>query len=183
MSKEIQTARLRLINCDLPLIEAVLQGNAALAQATGLIVPDDWTEFGEPAFQFTKARLQDFPEDAPWWSYLPVIRAENRLVGSCGFVGRPNADGVVEIGYEIAASRRGLGFATEAAMALVQYAFSQAEVQAVMAHTLAEANPSTHVLQHCGMQKVADLTHPEDGNLWRWEVSRAHYSAFKSAKQ
>lgn len=173
MKLEIHTDRLRLVNCDLDLIEAVLRGNADLAATLGVTVPDDWTEFGAPIFQYTKERLGEFPEDAKWWSWLPIIRSENLLVGSCGYKGRPNAEGEVEMGYEIAASRRQLGLATEAAQALVRHAFAQPEVKKVIAHTLAEVNPSTKVLQHCGLQKVGELEDPEDGKLWRWELQRA----------
>jgi [ribosomal protein S5]-alanine N-acetyltransferase len=177
MRTTLQTPRLDLINCDLALIEAVLQGNTALAEMTNWNVPDDWTEFGEPAFKFTQARLAEFPEDAGWWTWLPVIRSENMLVGSCGYVGRPNAEGTVEIGYEIAASRRQLGLATEAVQALITHAFTHHEVQTVMAHTLAVPNPSTRILQRFGFLQVAELEDPEEGKVWRWELPRSNYEA------
>jgi [ribosomal protein S5]-alanine N-acetyltransferase len=177
---EIQTPQLQLVNCDLALIELVLQGNAALAAATGWTVPDDWTEFGEPAFRWTQTRLQEFPAEAPWYTYLPILRAEHRLVGSGGFTGKPNAQGSVEIGYEIAPTHRQRGLATELARALVTHAFSHPEVNAVTAHTLAEENPSTRVLLNCGLAKVAEIEHPEDGKLWRWEITREAWLAQKS---
>jgi [ribosomal protein S5]-alanine N-acetyltransferase len=173
----LQTLRLDLYNCDLPLIEAVLRGNAAIAEVTDWNVPDDWTEFGEPAFKFTQARLAEFPEDAVWWTWLPVIRSEKLLAGSCGYVGRPNAEGTVEIGYEIAASRRQLGLATEAVQALIDHAFTHDEVQSVMAHTLAVPNPSTRILRRFGFLQVAELEDPEEGKIWRWELPRTHYEA------
>lgn len=176
MPLKLHTPRLDLLNCDLGLVQHVLQGNAALAAATGLTVPHDWTEFGAPIFQFTAERLREFPADAPWWTWLPVIRAENVLIGSCGFKGRPTATGEVEIGYEIAASRRQQGFATELAHALVGHAFAQQEVALVSAHTLAEENPSTKVLQRCGFVKVAALDDPEDGPIWRWELPRTTFA-------
>ncbi len=180
---EIRTDRLRIVNCDLPLIQAVLQGNEALAVVLGVEVPADWTEFGAPIFQYTLERLAEYPEDAKWWSWLPLIAAENRLVGSCGYKGRPNADGEVEIGYEIAASRRELGLATEAARALVQHAFAHAEVQKVTAHTLAEENASTKVLRRCGLAQVGELMDPEDGLLWRWELTRGDFETQPAARK
>lgn len=172
MQQEIITERLRLINCDLPVIEAVLQGNPSIVAYLGLNVPDDWTAFGAPIFIYTQARLEEHPEDAQWWSWLPVLRAENLLVGSCGFKGRPSATGEVEMGYEVAASHRGKGLGTEMARALRDHAFSFPEVQKVVAHTLAGINPSTRILERCGWSKVADLTDPDDGPLWRWELDR-----------
>ena len=172
---KLLTPRLDLINCDLPLVEAVLQGNLALAAATGLNVPDDWTEFGEPAFRFAKDRLVEHPEDARWWTWLPVLRTENLLVGSCGYMGRPNALGEVEIGYEIAAHRRGQGLATEAVLALVQHAFAHPEVQKVIAHTLPELNPSAKILRSHGFQQLGEKQDPDEGTVWRWELPRAAY--------
>ena len=92
-------------------------------------VPAGWTEFGAPIFEYTLERLKSNPEDAEWWSWLPVLRETNELVGSCGFKGKPNAAGEVEIGYEIAAAHRQKGLGTEAALALRDLAFRSAEVK------------------------------------------------------
>lgn len=93
------------------------------------------------------------------------------LVGSCGFKGEPN-NGVVEIGYEVAEAYRGRGLATELAQGLIRFAFEQAGVSKVQAHTLAEVNESGSVLRKCGMQTVAELEDPEDGKIWRWEITK-----------
>ncbi|HEX2901241.1 MAG TPA: GNAT family N-acetyltransferase [Bacteroidia bacterium] len=175
MDRELSTDQLRIINCDLQTIEMVLRGNDVLTLYLGVEVPADWTEFGAPIFQYTLDRLQKHPGDAVWWSWLPVLRAENLLVGSCGFKGKPNAAGEVEMGYEIAASRRQMGLGTEAALALRDFAFGFPEVKKVIAHTLADHNPSTRILGHCGMVKVAELVDPEDGPVWRWEIDRETY--------
>ena len=175
MDRELSTDQLRIINCDLPMIETLLRSDAELALYLVIDVPSGWTEFGAPIFQYTLARLKEFPSDAQWWTWLPVLRSENELVGSCGFKGKPNANGEVELGYEIAASRRKLGLGTEAALALRDFAFGHPEVKKVIAHTLAENNPSTRILEHCGMAKVAELVDPEDGPIWRWEIDRQTY--------
>ena len=41
----------------------------------------------------------------------------------------------------------------------------------VIAHTLAETSPSTSVLERCGFSKVDELVDPDDGPIWRWEIS------------
>jgi RimJ/RimL family protein N-acetyltransferase len=106
---------------------------------------------------------------------LPVLRETNELVGSCGYKGKPNEAGEVEIGYEIAATHRQKGLGTEAALALRDLAFRSAAVKKVIAHTLAEQNPSTRILQHCGMVKVGELIDPDEGPVWRWEIDRETY--------
>ena len=39
----------------------------------------------------------------------------------------------------------------------------------VLAHTLAQANPSTGVLQALGFTRTAEID-SEDGLIWRWEL-------------
>jgi [ribosomal protein S5]-alanine N-acetyltransferase len=180
---EIQTTRLRLLNCNVALLEQAIAGDAAFAAAIQADITPNWTQFGQQALEYVLSQLQVQPEQAPWWTWFPILRNENRLVGSGGFTGPPQ-DGLVEIGYEIAASERGKGLATEYAKALLRHAFAQPEIERVQAHTLAQQNASTAVLQHCGMQQVATLNDPEEGEIWRWEIGRRTFEAqqAKSAK-
>lgn len=106
----------------------------------------------------------------PWIHGFTLIdRANGDTVGRCGFKGPPGTDGVVEIAYGMAPEHQGKGYATEAAAALTDYAFSQREVRVVRAHTLPEINASTRVLTKCGFRRVGEVIDPEDGLVWRWE--------------
>ena len=106
----------------------------------------------------------------PWiHGFMLVHRISGGVIGRCGFKGPPEADGVVEIAYGVAPEHQGKGYATEAAAALVSYAFSNGQVRVVRAHTLPEANASTRVLTKCGFQRVGEVIDPEDGLVWRWE--------------
>ena len=106
----------------------------------------------------------------PWiHGFVLVDRATESVVGKCGFKGPPGADGAVEIAYGVAAEHQGKGYATEAAAALVSYAFSHGKVRVVRAHTLPEPNASTRVLTKCGFRRVGEVVDPEDGLVWRWE--------------
>ncbi len=168
----IETQRLRLIACTKEIAEAVLAGDDAIKALLNVNIATKWTEFGEPAFRFALARLSEQPDEYMWWAYLPIYKADNMLVGSCGFKGAPNDVGMVEIGYEVADSYRNRGLATEFATALIDFAFSHPHVTMVQAHTLAVENPSCMVLQRCGMQKIKTLEDPDDGLIWRWELQR-----------
>jgi [ribosomal protein S5]-alanine N-acetyltransferase len=80
-------------------------------------------------------------------------------------------DGVVEIGYEIAESRRGRGLATLAVRAMVAEAFADPRVGAVIAHTLAERNASNRVLEKCGFRFDGEAL--ERGRVvWRFSLAR-----------
>ena len=93
-------------------------------------------------------------------------------MGNGGFAGPPSETGEVEIGYEIAPQFENRGFATAAVKEMLKYAFSQPEVQAVVAHTLAEENASNAVLRKAGLSFVAEVPNPEVGSVWRWRISR-----------
>lgn len=168
----LETDRMWLVNCDLVILEHLFAGEAKLGDYLGIEIPSKWTEFGEPAFRWTWDALHRHPGTERYWSYLPVLKSENMLVGSCGFKGPPTAAGVVELGYEIAEAYRGRGLATEAVHALVQQAFAEASVVKVQAHTLAEANASNHILQKCGFDFAGEVHDPDDGVLWKWDIGR-----------
>ena len=67
------------------------------------------------------------------------------------------------------------GWATEVAQVMIAYAFSHEEVRAVIAHTLAQSDASNRVLQKVGMQFKASVEDPEEGKVWRWQISRDEY--------
>jgi RimJ/RimL family protein N-acetyltransferase len=93
------------------------------------------------------------------------------LVGWGGFKGPPGVDGVVEVGYAIAPAREGRGLATAAARALVDEAFADERVVAVVAHTLAEANASNRVLEKAGFAHDGEAT-DGDRPVWRFRRER-----------
>lgn len=163
---------LRLIPGSLALIEAALQGDEALAQAAGVSVEPNWSEFGADILYYIKQKIIANPNDINWWFYFPVHIQNNRLIGTCGYKGPPNTAGEVEIGYEIAANYRNKGLATEAVAVLLAQAFMHPSVQKVIAHTLPENNASANVLTKSGFCKVAEVTDPDDGLVWRWELER-----------
>ena len=107
----------------------------------------------------------------PWiHGFMLVHRISGGVIGRCGFKGPPEADGVVEIAYGVAPEHQGKGYATEAAAALVSYAFSNGQVRVVRAHTLPESNASTRVLTKCGFRRIGEVIEPDDGLVWRWET-------------
>lgn len=106
----------------------------------------------------------------PWrHGFFVVDRENSRVIGSAGFKGPPDDSGMVEIAYGIVPSHEGRGYATEAAAALVRFAFASGRVRLVRAHTLPESNPSTRVLRKCGFRYAGAVVDPEDGPVWRWE--------------
>ena len=168
----LETPRLWLVACSIPLYEAILRHDNEIAKYLGIDVKPGWTEFGDEPSVYSMERVRVNLEEENWWQYLVVHREENLLIGAGGFKGAPNRFGVVEIGYEIMAEYRNQGYATEFAQGLIQYAFSQEAVKIVKAHTLAEANASTHVLKKCGMNFIDELFDTDEGTIWQWRMER-----------
>lgn len=109
----------------------------------------------------------------PWVHGFAVVhRASDSVIGSTGFKGPPDAEGVVEIAYGIAPAYQGRGYATEAAAALVAFAFNRAQVKLVRAHTLPTNTASIRVLAKCGFTHTGEVVDPEDGLVWRWNSAR-----------
>ena len=120
------------------------------------------------------ARLETATETDPWIDGFAVVHvASNMVIGSASFKGPPDADGVVEVAYGIVPSQQGRGYATEATMALVAYAFSDDRVRVVRAHTSPRNDASGRVLTKCGFTLIGQVVDPEDGPVWRWEIRRA----------
>ena len=119
------------------------------------------------------ARVEASTSPDPWLhGFSLVSRATEDAVGSCGYKGPPDSDGIVEIAYSIHPSYQGRGYATEAARGLSAFAFRTGQVRAVRAHTRPEENASTRVLAKCGFEHVGEVMDPEDGLVWRWELQQ-----------
>lgn len=155
---------------DLSTLDAAIDGAEALSRALGHEVAEGWNAFPE-ALQATRDALAEDPGRARWGTRFFVLGSPTVLVGWGGFKGPP-ADGVVELGYEIAPAFRRRGIASDAVREMLREAFSASEVQAVIAHTLAESGPSTRALLKTGFVYDGELTDEKDGQLWRWRHDR-----------
>jgi [ribosomal protein S5]-alanine N-acetyltransferase len=155
-------------------MDAALAGDDALARALGHDVVAGWATFAD-ALQPTRDALAADPSRSAWGARLFVAGDPPELVGWGGFKGPPE-DGVVELGYEIAESRRERGLATAATRAMLTEAFADDRVTTVIAHTLPERNASNRVLEKAGFRFDGEaLEHGE--TVWRFSLTHAHNSS------
>ncbi len=153
----ISTARLDLV---LQSPDEVLESIEALSPADRAEVSPAWI-----------ARVRSTPPGDPWsFSFSIVERATRSSVGICAFKGPPNDDGIVEIAYGTDEAHRGHGYATEAAAALVAFAFTSGRVRLVCAHTKPDNLASARVLTKSGFHRIGEVMDPEDGLVLRWEI-------------
>lgn len=142
--------------------EVVLARIEAMPAADRAEVSPDWL-----------ARVRGLTKPDPWLLGFAVVdRASGAVVGTCGFKGPPDADGAVEVAYGTSPEHRGCGYATEAAVALADFALADGRVRVVRAHTKPDNGASQRVLTKCGFRCVGEVMDPEDGLVSRWERAR-----------
>jgi len=105
-----------------------------------------------------------------WDGYFVVDSHTREVVGSCAFKGQPTEDGTVEIAYFTYPGFEGKGYATSMARKLIELATSSTKIKRVIAHTLAEVNASTRVLERAAMSFVGEVIDPDDARVWRWQT-------------
>jgi RimJ/RimL family protein N-acetyltransferase len=160
---------IELIRAELPLLDAAIAGDEELARAHGRPVVPGWATFTE-ALPRVREQVAGWPDGARWGPRLFLAGEPPELVGWGGFKGPPR-EGVAELGYEIAASRRERGLATAAARALAAEAFADPGVETVIANTLPEGNASNRVLAKAGFE-LAGEAREEDELVWRFALAR-----------
>ena len=168
----LETSRLILLPCAPEQLLALIEQPKRFEELTGFPAADGLREFfaSDDVSPKWLAALRSAAEPDPWRHGFFVLDREQRcVIGSAGFKGPPDSRGMVEIAYGIVPSCEGRGYATEAAGALVGFAFGAGDVQLIRAHTLPVANASTHVLRKCGFRHTENVVDPEDGPVWRWE--------------
>jgi len=167
----IKAQRLHLIAATPELIQKDIEGHAALGEALDAIVPDSWPPdlYGSRAMQFALEQLGEISERGWWFWYLLTAAQPAELVGICGFKGRPDASGSVEIGYSVLAEHRRRGYATEAVACLVAWAFLHHNVTEVTAETFPHLSQSIQVLKKNGFE----LTGPgSETGVVRYAIKR-----------
>lgn len=167
----METNDLILTLCTLPQLERLIEGPDAFKAAYGLHVIEGYIAF-EGVLEYMRDNTNPDSPTTVWGSYLFIHRTDQAVIGLGGFKGAPDTEGVVEIGYGVAPSYQGQGYATQAAQALVSFAFKSPQVRVVCAHALAEENASTSVLTKIGMHHIGVVHDPHDGDIWRWEMVR-----------
>jgi ribosomal-protein-alanine N-acetyltransferase len=94
-----------------------------------------------------------------------ITKAENKMVGDICFVGEPDENGKVEIGYGTYEAFQGKGFMKEAVGSIVKWAFEQPNVKIVAASTNKDNVASYSVLEKNGFVKIG-----ETEELFNWQI-------------
>jgi ribosomal-protein-alanine N-acetyltransferase len=138
---------------------------AELAARLGARPPVTWPpeHNDENTRNWMRNYLTEHPDEPAYTGWYIVGAGE--LVGTAGFKGPPNAAGEVEIGYGIIEARQRRGFASGAARILIDFAFSDPRVTAVLAETLPFSPGSQAVLKRCDFSLTGSRVDAEDGEV------------------
>jgi ribosomal-protein-alanine N-acetyltransferase len=149
----VESRRMTLVAATADLVAADLAGREEFAEAIGAEVPDEWPPelFDSPSMRVALEQLRD-PAEHGWslWYLLSKKHDPPRVLGICGFKGKPDRAGSVEIGYSVLREFRIQGYATEAVARLVLWAFSHQNVVEVTAETLPHLRQSIRVMEKNG---------------------------------
>jgi RimJ/RimL family protein N-acetyltransferase len=162
----IETERLTLLALPLEAARALIAGDRDRAAGIlGATLPAGWPD---DALLGILPRYRDqveAGEGAPGQGIWVVALTDPRVVvGSSGFHGPPHR-GEVELGYGVDPGHRNAGYATEAAVALVGWAWRSPGVTGVIAECEEENAASIRVLEKAGMRRE----HVRAGTI-RWRA-------------
>jgi [ribosomal protein S5]-alanine N-acetyltransferase len=166
----IKTERLNLISFTREHYEAILKNdNVSLGKLLDVETPESWTAYKDArdAISALIGFFESLGDDVSWGSYFIILRKEHKLIGSCGFKGRPDFDNYVEIGYEVHPRFQSRGIGTEVAKALIDFAFTK-NIDGIKAHTLREENNSVHILRKLSFTFQGEIEVMGEGPLWQW---------------
>ena len=163
----LETKRLQLIPFTLNLKKAALNDRAKLVEMLGVYVPEHWPgpDLAE-ALPFFVENMEKAPSE-PAWDWIAIHSLDQGVIGGIGFMGGPDEDGVVEVGYDIVPDYRKQGYATEMARNLVAWSFQETTIKVVTASCLDDNIGSIKVLENAGMHRLEP-----DANMLKWEIRK-----------
>lgn len=95
------------------------------------------------------------------------------FIGWCGLKYRPERD-EVDLGYRFIKSAWGKGYASEAAMASINYGFEKLGLRRIVGRAMPGNIASLKVLEKCGMRYVGEEV-VDEHEAKTYEISRSNY--------
>ena len=96
--------------------------------------------------------VQKFYRDGSYFDYAVILKAENKMIGTCGFAHIFEGDNSAEIGYVINPDYQGNGYATEAVKGFISYGFRDLGLNRIEARYMVGNCASRRVMEKCGMK-------------------------------
>ncbi|MCM3457309.1 GNAT family N-acetyltransferase [Heyndrickxia oleronia] len=148
---ELQTERLKIVPCTDELLSTI---------------STEEYEIGPHITMFLE-KLREDSTQLGWGVWLVINKENNTIIGDIGFKGKPNSENTVEVGYGIIPSAQNKGYATEAVKEIINWAFTNDDVDKVVAECLHDNIPSIKVLEKLNMNKIGTVN-----DMLKWELKK-----------
>ncbi|MBU5213233.1 GNAT family N-acetyltransferase [Heyndrickxia oleronia] len=148
---ELQTERLKIVPCTDELLSTI---------------STEEYEIGPHITMFLE-KLREDSTQLGWGVWLVINKENNTIIGDIGFKGKPNLENTVEVGYGIIPSAQNKGYATEAVKEIINWAFTNDDVDKVVAECLHDNIPSIKVLEKLNMNKIGTVN-----DMLKWELKK-----------
>lgn len=152
-----------------------MENRSELAQLLNIIIPDTWPVLPDSLPYYLDKLNEDYSNNG-WLYYIVINSSNNSLVGDCSYFGKPDGEGIVEIGYSVVPELRNLGYAREMVEVLLNRAFSFDSVVRVIARTDEDNPASIKVLEKNGFSYVEKVASETSSKLV-WEYTRSRRAA------
>ena len=86
-----------------------------------------------------------------FYDWAVVCKADNHMIGTCGFTKFDFASDSAEIGYVINPDYHGKGYGTEAVEAVLRFGFEELHLHRMEARFIKENTPSLRLMERVGM--------------------------------
>jgi [ribosomal protein S5]-alanine N-acetyltransferase len=170
MESSIESPRLSLVSMGVPVLEAMLAED--LVAAAGLLrchIPPDLLLTHIPAARRLRQMYED-PTVQPWLLRAMINRTSGTMVGHIGFHSPPRPEDLagvapdgIELGYTVYESFRRQKYATEAAIALMHWAYTQHDQRCFVLSVSPQNVASTAMAEALGFVRCGSHIDEEDG--------------------
>ncbi|MCM2582305.1 acetyltransferase [Bacillus subtilis] len=159
----LETNRLRLQTIDIPLLDAASKQDHQAIKDLGYETNGEWPNYDFfEAIPYFREILVKNNGTKGFDSWIIVKKDSHEIVGGTGFLGDPDENGVIEIGFATNKSHRRKGYCVEACQELINWALSQEAVNRITARCEHDNLGSQKTLEKLGFtldHKSADYMH------------------------
>lgn len=168
----VMSERLKLVWMSPAFIEALLAGRFEDAQRIigATTWPADWPDEDTSHWLAVRVKLMtDDPDEAPWLTRAMLRRSDGAFIGNIGFHGKPNASHQAELGYTVGDPYRRQGYASEAALALIDWARREHAIRHFIVSVSPRNGPSLGMAAKLDFQRIGTQIDEFDGEEYVFE--------------
>ncbi len=149
---QLQTERLRLVALAADTPELMIDRVETVKTYLDADWAPEWP--GDFLLDILRQRRPLSPSNEPFGVWAIIEKSTSTVIGDIGFKGPPDENRCLEMGYRIVAQARGVGYATEAARALIAFVRELDGVEWVTAECDPDNEASLRVLSRVGFRET-----------------------------